>query len=153
MRVIVLAAGVLLAALAVPGSSAVGASHKTAGGLTVYLGVVPTAMIRGATREHLLTAHGDVPSGPHAYHVMIALFDAASGKRIEDASEVTARVSSRRLTATTRRLEPMIIAGTVTYGNYFTMADEDPYEIIVSVTRTGADEPVLLSFSYAHGIR
>lgn len=153
MRIISLAAGILLAVLAVQGLSAAGESHKTAGGLTVYLGVLPAAMIQGEAREHILAAHGDIPSGRHAYHVMVALFDAASGERIEDASIITARVEPRRLVSATRRLEPMTIAGAITYGNYFTMADEDPHDITISVTRAGADEPVVVSFSYEHEIR
>jgi hypothetical protein len=47
-----------------------------------------------------------------------AVFDAATGERVEDAV-VEARVAEPGLAGITRRLEPMLIADTVTYGNYF----------------------------------
>lgn len=57
------------------------------------------------------------------------------------------------LAPVTRRLEPMLIAGTVTYGNYFTMGGDDPYEIIFVVTTKEAAEPAVVKFSYEHGAR
>lgn len=143
-----------VAALVVSGvaTAAEGASYKTVGGLTVYLGVLPAAMIQGETQEHVEEAHGEVPRGPHAYHLVAAVFDAETGERIEDAS-VRARVSPRRLAPVTRALEPMVIAGTVTYGNYFTMGGNDPYEITLTLTRPTAVEPVVVQFAYEHGIR
>ena len=121
--------------------------YKTAGGLAVYLGVLPAALVRGHQGMH-----GDVSSGPHAYHVVAAVFDASTGARIEDA-KVEARVTPRRLAGEARALEPMEIAGTLTYGNYFTMGGSDPYRIEFSITRAGAVEPVEVEFAYRHGPR
>ncbi|MEO8467200.1 MAG: hypothetical protein ABI640_17865 [Gammaproteobacteria bacterium] len=96
--------------------------------------------------------HGGVPRGPHAYHVVAAIFDAATGARIEDA-KVESRVVPRLLAAESRTLEPMRIANTVTYGNYFTMGGDDPYRIALSITRPGARGPIEVEFDYRHGTR
>jgi len=123
--------------------------YKTAGGLAVYLGVLPAAMVQGHQGHPEATMHGGVPRGRHAFHVLAAVFDAAGGERIADA-EVEARVTPRRLVGVTRTLEPMDIAGAVTYGNYFTMDSADPYRIELQITTAGADRPVKLEFSYEH---
>jgi len=127
--------------------------HKAAGGLSVYLGVLPAAMIQGHPKDHPEEAmHGGVPRGRHAYHVMAAVFDADSGERSEDA-RVEARVMPLGLAGVTRRLQPMVIADTITYGNYFIMRGDGPYQIRISVTPAGAAQPVVLEFSYEHQIR
>jgi hypothetical protein len=132
--------------------------HKTAGGLSVYLGVLPAAMIRGHPKDHPEQAmHRGVPRGPHAFHIMAAVFDAASGDRIEDAN-VEASVASigdaaAHIAGQTRRLQPMVIADAVTYGNYFTLRGDGPYRIVFTITWTGAPEPVRLEFVHDHRTR
>lgn len=127
--------------------------HKTAGGLSVYLGVLPAAMIQGHPKDHPEEAmHGGTPRGRHAFHVMAAVFDDASGERIEDAT-VEARVMPLGLAGVTRRLQPMVIADTVTYGNYFTLRGDGPYRIRISVTPAGAARAVVLEYGYDHRTR
>ena len=127
-------------------------SYKTVGGLAVYLGVLPAAMVRGHQTHPEEKMHGGIPSGPHAYHVVAAVFNAATGARVEDA-KVEAHVIPRGLVGETRELEPMQIAGTVTYGNYFTMGGSDPYRIELSITQSGGNPPVEVEFTYRHGTR
>lgn len=123
---------------------------KVIGGLAVYLGVLPAAMITGHPAGHSeTTIHGGLPSGPHVYHVMVAVFDEASGARIADA-EVTARVAPLGLTGTEKVLEPMTIEDTVTYGNFFDMRYSDTYRIKVEIRRPAAQQPVLVEFQYEH---
>ena len=126
--------------------------YKTADGLAIYLGVLPAAMLQGHQTHPEERMHGGVPRGRHAYHLVAAVFDAATGKRIEDAM-VQARVMPRGVASETRALEPMEIAGTVTYGNYFTMGGDDPYRIEISITRSGTATSVAVTFSYRHGPR
>jgi hypothetical protein len=146
-------AALLCASLAATAAVAQGGTgSKTVAGLTVYVGVVPAAIIEGDSKEHAEEAHGDVPRGEHAYHVMAAVFDAESRARIENA-EIDARVTPLGLAPVTRRLEPMSIAGTVTYGNYFTMRGDGPYQIGFVVTVPGRREPVTVEFSYEHRTR
>jgi hypothetical protein len=129
-----------------------GAGSKTVAGLTVYLGVLPATMIEGNAKEHAEEAHGGIPRGPHAYHVMAAVFDAETGERVENVA-IEARVTPFGLAPVTRRLEPMAIAGTVTYGNYFTMRGDGPYQITFIVTAPHRTDPVVVEFSYEHRTR
>jgi hypothetical protein len=121
---------------------------KTAGGLTAYLGIVPAEILRGHDRIHTeAQAHGGAPRGPHAYHVTVAIFDAATGARIGDA-KVAARVSSLGLAGPRKVLEPMKIADTVTYGNYFDLPGKGKYRIDVEVERPQGR--VKFEFAYEH---
>jgi hypothetical protein len=123
---------------------------KIAGGLAVYLGVIPAEMIAGHPKGHAeAEMHGGVPSGRHVHHVMVAIFDAASGQRITDAV-VTASVAGLGLAGTEKTLEPMTIAHAVTYGNYFDLPGRDRYRIRIEITRPGAARPVKVEFEYDH---
>ena len=143
-------AAVVLAALSFADAlSAEGhASYQVENGIAVYLGVVPAAMIQGHPKGHPEQAmHGGLPRGRHAYHVMAAVFDATSGERISDAT-IEARVAPLGLAGSTRVLESMRIAETVTYGNYFAMPDPGRYRIVFSINLPGADKPIVMEFAY-----
>jgi hypothetical protein len=121
---------------------------QTAGGVTAYLGIVPAAIIKAHPGVHVDPgAHGGAPAGRHEYHVLVALFDAKTGARIADA-KVTAQVSEVGLAGPSRTLEPMKIAGTVTYGNYFQLPSKGSYRIGVEVEHRQAVHR--FSFSYEH---
>ena len=155
-----LLAASLLWALTAPGHTfaADDGNHKTAGGLAVYLGVLPAAMVQGHSKDRPEeTMHGGVPRGRHAFHVVAAVFEVENGARIEHAA-VEASVTPladaiAHVAGVTRRLEPMVIAGTVTYGNYFTMRGDGPYRIAVAIHRAEAAKPVTLEFTYDHQTR
>lgn len=136
--------------LAGPAAAVENTGYKTVGGLTVYLGVMPSALLRGEVEEHAEAAHGDVPRDRHRYHVLVAVFDAASGRRVEDAV-VEARVTPLGLGPVVRQLQPMSIAEAVTYGNYFIMPDEGQYRIVFTIT-TKSTPPVSVEFLYEHRI-
>lgn len=121
---------------------------RVVNGVAIYLGVLPSEMILGHPREHTeAEMHGGIPAGEHRYHIVIALFDSASGKRITDA-EVTARVSELGLFGPQKKLDPMLIAGTVTYGNYFTLSARGPYRIQVQIRRPGMPGAIEAVFEY-----
>lgn len=127
-------------------------STQVAGGVLGYLGVLPAEVLRGHPAAHPEGAmHGGVPEGRHEYHLVVALFDQVSGERLEQV-QATATVMGLGHTGGTRiPLEPMAIAGTVTYGGFVELPGNDIYEIIVEVTRPGGEPPVRLEFSYQHG--
>lgn len=145
--------GLLIAVLALASVPAPGFADdhehsKTASGLTIYLGLVPAQIVRGHLGRHAeAQAHGGPPRGEHVYHLIVAAFDATSGARIEDAN-VTARVSSLGLAGPQRALEPMKIAETVTYGNYFNLPGRGRYRINVAVERPQGI--VTFEFAYDH---
>lgn len=127
--------------------------REVANGVVVYLGVLPAAMIQGRHKDDPeAVMHGGIPRGRHAFHVMAAVFDAASGVQIEDA-QVEARVAPLGLAGVTRPLETMRIDDTVTYGNYFTLRGEGPFDIEITIARAGADAPVTARFTYVHPVR
>lgn len=126
---------------------------QTIGGLTVYLGVLPAAVVQGHREDHPEAAmHGGVPSGRHAYHVIAAVFDATMGERIEGA-DIQARVSPLGLAGVTRQLEPMLIAGTITYGNYFTFDGSGTFRIDLTITHPPGAAPLHMEFTYDHRTR
>ncbi len=130
----------------VPAIAAEIAAAKTAGGLTVYLGVVPAEIVRG---QHPAgpQVHGRVPKGAHEYHVVAAVFDAATNARVTDAT-VTAKVSGLGLSGPQKTLEPMKIADTITYGAFFNLSP-DLYTIKLTIQRPGG-QPVAIEFKYDH---
>ena len=121
---------------------------KTAGGVTVYLGVVPAEIVKGlpASGSAERPMHGRTPKGPHEYHIVAAVFDAASGARVSDAV-VTADVSGLGLAGNKKKLEPMQIAGTTTYGGFFDLPGFDIYTVKLTVERGGTG-PAVLQFKY-----
>jgi hypothetical protein len=122
---------------------------RTVGGLTVYLGVVPAALIRGHAVGTTDAMHVQEP-GAAAHHVMVAVFDGANGARITDA-QVTATVADTVGAPETRRLEPMTVAGATTYGNFFDLTDGDrPAAIDVEIARPGRTT-VHARFAWRHG--
>ncbi|MHB1053822.1 MAG: hypothetical protein ACYCZT_12260 [Thiobacillus sp.] len=127
------------------------ATHKVVHGVAIYLGVLPAEMILGHPKSHSeAEMHGGVPAGQHQQHVVVALFDAATGKRIGGA-KVSARVHEINLAGTQKKLEPMLIAGTVSYGNYFNMpATNNPYRIRVLIELPGVAGVIEAQFDYQH---
>lgn len=138
-----------LSAGAMPGALAQAADDYTrsAGGLTVYLGVIPAEIVKGQP-----AMHGRAPGGPHEYHVVAAIFDAASAARVSDAT-VTAKVSGLGLSGSEKTLEPMSIANTTTYGGFFHLPGADLYTVTLTIRRPGSQQPVVVAFKYDHRIR
>jgi hypothetical protein len=83
----------------------------------------------------------------HEYHVVAAVFDAATNARVSDAT-VRAKVSGLGLSGPEKALEPMKIADTVTYGAFFNLVP-DLYTIKLTVERPSAP-PVRVEFKYDH---
>lgn len=148
--VAVFAVPLVLFALSSQTAAAEDMLSRTAGGLTVYLGVVPAEIVKGL-KSHSVEPpmHGSIPRGVHEYHIVAAVFDAATGARVSDAA-VTARVSGLGLSGTKKNLEPMQIAGTTTYGGFFDLPGPDLYTVRLAIDRPGAAQPVVLDFKYDH---
>lgn len=138
----------LFAALASFGPAAAqeNENYKIAQGLGVYLGVLPAGMVRGPEAG----MHGGAPRGEHEYHVIIAVFDAVTGMRVENA-KVTATVSGLgHVGQNSLELEPMAIAGTVTYGDFVNLPGNDRYDIAVDIRIPRRNAPVRVAFTYQH---
>jgi hypothetical protein len=126
-------------------------NYQTSDGLAVYLGIVPAAVVRGHPSSHAESAmHGGAGSGRRQQHIVVAVFDAATGARVENA-RVSARIAGlgdvgRQAT----ELEPMTIANTVTYGAFVTLPANDRYEIAVDISVPGRATAVSVKFSSKH---
>src|SRR5574338_846240 len=110
--------------------------EKHADGLAIYLGVLPAELLRGAGDRQLAAMHGGTPSARDTHHIVVSVFEDASGTQVRDA-KVEARVGSLGLAGTRRTLDPMMIGNTTTYGNFFPMAGPGPYIIEMTVRREG----------------
>ena len=142
-----IAAGAAVAFLLAAGApaSAQEPQRVAVGGLDVYWGILPAAMVLGHEAEH-----GGSKAARGAHHLVVALFSAATGARVTDA-EVEARVEPLGLAAESKQLEPMTINRTVTFGNYFSMPGTGPYRITVRIRPEGSEDWVETGFEYRHG--
>ena len=92
---------------------------------------------------------GGVSAARYRDHLVVALFDNATGRRIEDA-QVTAAVMAPGLNSQWKTLEPMRVAEAVTYGNYFDMPREGAYHIQLRIRRPGQSQLIEATFSHRH---
>ncbi|HEU4693441.1 MAG TPA: hypothetical protein VFS23_33995 [Vicinamibacterales bacterium] len=123
-------------------------SEQTVEGVTVYLGIVPAALIQGhsTTPGDPQSLHGGTPSRSASHHVMVALFDAVTGARITDA-RVEARVEG---VPHAKPLEQMEVNGLMTYGNFFPFEDARVRRIRVEIALPDRAAPLVAQFAYDH---
>ena len=141
---IALLSGVLpFIGMAHPSHAAESSEVQTANGMTVYIGLIPAAIIKGHPEVMM---HGGKPSGVNEFHLTAAVFDAATGRRISDAT-VSVTVAEVGLAGTTTTLEPMHIADTVTYGGFVVMRAMARYDLRIVVIRP-MRPPVTFNFAY-----
>jgi hypothetical protein len=140
----------LVLSLTVTASAQVGGDNQTVDNVLIYLGLMPAEMIRGHPAEHTESSmHGGPAAASDDYHILIALFDAQSGERISGA-KVEARVSEVGYEGPEKTLEPMEIAGTETYGNFFPMAGHGPFRIEVAIRLPGQSREIRAHFEHRH---
>lgn len=144
-----------LAALPEPtvAQGAVDDTSLTVGGILAYFGMLPAALVKGHPASHPEGAiHGGVPDRRHEYHVILALFDAATGQRIETAKVALTLMGLGHTGGTRLELEPMMIAGTVTWGTFVKLPGKDLYELTFEVRIEGRSDPVVFPFRYPHSM-
>jgi hypothetical protein len=126
--------------------SAANPTSRVVDGVAIYLGVVPAGIVRGHPGEHPESImHGGTVTGDQ--HIMIALFDDKSGKRIADA-EVYARVKGPKRFDAEKRLEPMLVASAPSYGNYFSPYAPGSYRISVRIRLPGGTQDIRAAFTW-----
>ncbi len=139
----------LLAALlgvALSVSAAERGYRQVVDGVAVYFGIVPAQLVRGHPPEHPeREMHGGAPAGEN--HIMVALFEEKTGKRL-DGVAVTATITGPDRFKAEKRLEPMVIAGAASYGNYFYMPGPGPYRVALRIRPSGASRELRASFSW-----
>jgi hypothetical protein len=115
-------------------------------GVTLYWGLVPAAVV--AQTHDVEALHGGPPKGGgQVHHLVVALFDTATGRRIDDAI-VRARLGEIGIAdAAPKYLTPMKIADQVSYGQVFGVAKAGPYRFTVWVRLAQRPEDIEFSFS------
>ena len=122
--------------------------HKIVDGVSIYIGVLPAEMLLGHPKGHEeREMHGGVPAGTNRYHVVVALFDAVSGKRITNA-QVKIGGASIGMAAARKKAEPMLVNNLVAYGNYVALPGQGPYKILIEIKRPGVSKFIEVEFEY-----
>jgi hypothetical protein len=116
------------------------------GGVTLYWGLVPAAML--APSHPVDDLHGGPPkTGGQVHHLVVALFDSASGRRIDDAV-VRAQLSEVGLVdEAPKYLVPMRVNEQASYGQVFGVAKEGPYRFKAWVRLPRAAQDIEFTFS------
>lgn len=126
-------------------------SYQKVGDLAAYLGVLPAQIVQGHPAGHTENKmHGGAPNGPHEVHLVVALFDAPTGARIEDATVKATITGLGHLDGTPLQLEPMQIAGTITYGGFVDLPGTGSYAIALEIRRPDQKTPSRIDFTYDH---
>lgn len=126
--------------------------HHESASYHVYLGVVPTSLIK--TNPVLVdgdkTLHKSGNASDSSEHVLVSVFRKANNERVVNAT-VIARVGIKKLlggTKVEKPLEKMLTSGVVTYGNYFSIPKKGDYEIAVRIYEPNKDQAESVTFAY-----
>ena len=118
----------------------------------VYLGVVPTSLIK--TNPVLVdgdkTLHKSDNASDSSEHVLVSVFRKPNNERVVNAT-VIARVGIKKLlggTKVEKPLEKMLTSGVVTYGNYFSIPKKGDYELTVRIYEPNKDQAETVTFAY-----
>lgn len=123
-------------------------NYKTINGMSIYYGVIPSEIVEGHPKQHSeREMHGGVPRDSNQFHLIVSLFDNETNKRISDA-EITATINELGLSGETKKLEPMNIADTITYGNYFRIDINKTYEINLQIQRPNIEGITKVKFTH-----
>ena len=147
LRIAVISIATLLASTAFADDSG---QHKVVKGVAIYFGVIPAELIEGHPASHPESEmHGGAPPvTEERYHIVIALFDAKTGARINNA-KVTASLSSFGFAVGKKTLEPMLIANTISYGNYFKLSGKGTHRIQIEISGVHPDQTIHATFEHA----
>ena len=118
-------------------------------GMELFFGIIPAEILRGHPSDHEeRSMHGGVPRGK-VHHLVISVFDTKTRARITDAT-ITGNITELGMTTQHKKLEAMSFGGAVSYGHYFAMPNQGPYEIVVNVQRPGDSKTATARFQYWH---
>lgn len=151
LRIAILVTAVSVAAM--PAYAGLDKGKVTVDSAIVYLGVVPAVQTRNYSAEHT----GDMAMGGAAandinnIHLVVALFDHLTGKRITNA-QVSARFLGERGRRWSVMLKPMTVNGLKTYGGYSNMGADIETSIFIDVVRPFGSRAQKLTarFEYSH---
>ena len=122
--------------VAMPAYAGLNKGKVTVDSATVYLGVVPAPQTQDYSSERVgdMTMGGRAANSINDIHLVVALFDHGTGKRITDA-RVSARFVGERGRRWSTMLKPMTMNGAMTYGAYSNMGGDNNASILIDVER------------------
>ena len=120
--------------------------HKTGFGLSVNIGLIPAPAIQGRPAGDPMAPMPGGPVRSYKFHLVVAVFDAATRERITDAS-VKARVSEIGLAGREITLEKMQGTDPVSYGGLVGFPSNGRYVIAVEIKRPSSPS---VSFDFAY---
>lgn len=121
---------------------------------TVDIGLVAARELRKRPqfidRDKEFQFHSEALYAPDMHHLTVALSDRKTGKNVRDATVIaTVRHKKwRHGEKAERPLERMAIDDTISYGNFFRMAEPGTYEISLKIYRPQSNGPEEAKFSY-----
>ena len=125
-----------IALVATPTYAGLERGKVTVGSTIVYLGVVPATKTRDYSSEQAgdMAMGGAPANNANNIHLVVALFDHGTGKRITNA-HVSARFVGERGRRWSAVLQPMTMNGAMTYGAYSNMGRDNEASILIDVER------------------
>lgn len=116
------------------------------GDLVAYVGIVPSAMARERMEADATAQHPEVAESGDQHHLVVALFDATSGTRVEQAQVVATHLSPRR-SPVRRTLSPMRTGDVISFGGEFGISKGPGHLFEIEARRPG-QTPARFSFGY-----
>lgn len=113
-------------------------------GVVLYWGLVPAAIV---SQQHAIDElHGGPQAGGgKVNHLVLALFDARTGRRIDDAVIRAQLTEPGIVDAPPRYVPPMLVNGVGSYGQLFGMVHDGPYSFRIAVRLQ--DRPAEIEFT------
>lgn len=144
------AAAVAFALVATPSSAGVADGVKTVDELRIYLGVLPTGLVRRHKAELATAVHGGLPrSSIHNIHVLAAVFDKNTGARLSGI-RVNAGIHGSNQNRWMVPLKPMIVNDALTYGGFTNLGAAQDVMISIDVARPNRKHITTAQFEYNH---
>lgn len=138
-------AATTLLLLATALSPALAQSRQERSGITLFWGLVPAAVV--ADKHALAELHGGPPKGGgQVHHLVVALYDSASGRRIEDAVVRAQLRETGIVDEPAKYLLPMQVNDQASYGQVFGVAKDGPYRFRVWVRPPSRADEVEFKF-------
>jgi hypothetical protein len=127
-------------------------THRVVDGIEIYVGILPAdAMREQHPKDHVEhSMHRGIPKGAGYYHVNVSLFDSTTKAELSDLQVQVQVEELGGLGHQAKKMEPMVINKTTSYGNYFKMVGQGPFWITVQIRRPGWAEAIETKFQHRH---
>jgi hypothetical protein len=142
------ATAVVAAALAACSPRPVEGQSQVVDGLTFDYGLVAGPAAGAPPAGHPdPSMHGGAPRQAHAYHVVLSVTDAKTGRKIEATAAAMGLSGPGHPGRNIAPMESMSVNGQASYGRYVVLPDPGPYRLEFRVTPTGKHQPVKARFT------